>query len=46
MFKEEWDISIVWRTFEINNEYYFLLIGFICIKFDNFTRSSVGWRVG
>ena len=31
--------------FEINNENYFLLIGFICTIFDNFPRSSVGWRV-
>ena len=28
--------------FEINNENYFLLIGFICTNFDNFPRSSVG----
>ena len=28
--------------FEINNENYFLLIGFICTKFDNFPRTSVG----
>ena len=32
--------------FEINNENYFLLIGFIRTNFDNFPRSSVGWRVG
>ena len=38
--KEEWDTSIV--PFEINNENYFLLIGFICTIFDNFQRSSVG----
>ena len=28
--------------FEINNENYFLLIGFICTIFDNIPRSSVG----
>ena len=28
--------------FEINNENYFLLIGFIRTNFDNFSRSSVG----
>ena len=28
--------------FEINNENYFLLIGFICTNFDNFPHSSVG----
>ena len=28
--------------FEINNENYFLLIGFICTNFDNFPRSAVG----
>ena len=32
--------------FEINNENYFLLIGFICTLFYNFPHSSVGWRVG